>query len=71
MIEHRNIPTAFHIQLDAAEVIELLWLMNRAVNSLQPEKWPTITQTLINHLEKYVERSKQDPSGGNPLQNGG
>jgi hypothetical protein len=48
--------TTLHLQLDYEEATQLLWLMNRAVNSLQPEKWPALTQQLLDHLEKYIER---------------
>lgn len=46
--------TELHFKMDKQEATELLWLLNRALNSLQPEKWPASAQELLNHLEKYV-----------------
>lgn len=50
--------TTLHIVLDCREATELLWLLNRAVNSLQPEKWPALTQPLIDNLENYLVKGK-------------
>jgi hypothetical protein len=44
-----------HVQFDLAEAKQFCWLLNRAVATLQPEKWPPITEELIQQVEKFVE----------------
>jgi hypothetical protein len=43
-----------HIQMNHEEAVQLLWLINRAVNSLQPEKWPMVTYPILKAVEAFI-----------------
>ncbi len=45
-----------HIELEESEAEQLLWLISRALNSLQPEKWPALAEPLLNYLETFIQK---------------
>lgn len=45
----------FHVQIDAKGAREALFLLNRALNTLEPRDWPEWAQPLINRLERIVD----------------
>jgi len=44
------------IKLNAAEVLELLRLLNRSLNTLDPTHWPSWAPELEFNLNKFIDK---------------
>jgi len=49
----RDDHTVIHIELDIGEARQLLGLLDRALNTLEPKSWPPIAGELLNRLGGY------------------
>ena len=56
MLEHTNKPEWLHIQLDVEEIRQLKFLLNRATNCLEPEKWPPIAKPLEEAVDNFIRK---------------
>lgn len=44
-----------NIKLTKAETVEMLKLLNRSLNTLEPKDWPSWTDDLLKYLEDFVK----------------
>lgn len=44
-----------HLELTQIEAIEMLMLLNRALNAMDPQKWPAWVQPYLNALEEFLK----------------
>jgi hypothetical protein len=47
-----------HIDFEDHEVEDFQKLLNRALNTLEPEKWPSFALALVNAVEQKVAEIK-------------
>lgn len=53
MNEHKADESLFHLSMSRVEADKLLWLLNRAVNTLEPKDWPTWLDGVLQRLEQF------------------
>lgn len=53
MNEHKADESLLHLSMSRAEADKLLWLLNRAVNTLEPKDWPTWLDGVLKRLEQF------------------
>ena len=59
MTEEKSLePNTLHMSMTKKEAGELLMLMNRALNVLEPIYWPSFAQGLVKRLAEF---SGEDP----------